>query len=166
MFDRLEMAPADPILGLEEAFRRDPNPEKISLSAGVYKDAAGNTPVLAAVKAAETMILQNETSKTYLGIDGSPEYATVVQGLLFGEDHPVPAAGLAVTAHTPGGTGGLRVAADLIQVARADACVWVSQPTWPNHPNVFRAAGLKVQTYPYFDAASNGLAFDAMLATL
>ncbi len=166
MFDRLDMAPPDPILGLEEAFKRDPNPAKISLSAGVYKDADGKTPILASVKQAETLIFQNEISKTYLGIDGSPEYAAAVQGLLFGADHPVPAGKLAVTVHTPGGTGGLRVAADFIKTVNPGACVWVSQPTWPNHPNVFRAAGLKVQTYPYFDAATNGLAFDAMLAAL
>jgi aspartate/tyrosine/aromatic aminotransferase len=166
MFDRLETAPPDPILGLEEAFRRDPNPVKISLSAGVYKDAQGRTPVLRAVKLAEASILESETSKTYLGIDGSPAYATAVQGLIFGAGHPVVSSGLAVTAHTPGGTGGLRVAADFIKKINPGACVWVSQPTWPNHPNVFRAAGLPVQTYPYFDAERNTLAFDAMIDAL
>lgn len=166
MFDTLEMAPPDPILGLEEAFKRDPNPAKINLSVGVYKDAQGNTPVFRAVKRAEEMILKDETSKNYLGIDGAPEYAAAVQALVFGADHPIIADRLAITAHTPGGTGGLRVAADLIKKINPGCRVWVSQPTWPNHPNVFRAAGLPVETYPYFDAASNSLAFDDMIGAL
>jgi aspartate/tyrosine/aromatic aminotransferase len=166
MFDRLTTAPPDPILGLEEAFKRDPNPAKINLSVGVYKDAEGRTPVFSTVKRAEKIILRDETSKSYLGIDGSPEYSAAVQSLLFGADHPILAGRLAVTAHTPGGTGGLRVAADFIKKVNPEARVWVSQPTWPNHPNVFRAAGLGVHVYPYFDAAANRLDFDAMLATL
>ena len=166
MFDKLDVAPPDPILGLEEAFRRDPNPAKINLSVGVYKDADGNTPVFQTVKRAEETILQNEASKSYLGIDGSPDYAAAVQSLIFGPTHPLVGGGLAVTAHTPGGTGGLRVAGDFVKKINPGACVWVSQPTWPNHPNVFRAAGLKVETYPYFDAINNRLAFDEMLAAL
>jgi aspartate aminotransferase len=166
MFDRLETAPPDPILGLEEAFKRDPNPTKINLSVGVYKDGNGNTPVFDTVKRAEEIILQDETSKAYLGIDGMPEYAAAVQALIFGADHAVVANRLAVTADTPGGTGGLRVAADFIKKVNPQATVWVSRPTWPNHPNVFRAAGLSVETYPYFDAVANNLAFDDMLAAL
>lgn len=166
MFGTLDVAPADPILGLEEAFKRDPNPGKINLSVGVYRDAYGNTPVFRAVKHAEEFILRNEISKTYLAIDGMPEYAAAVQTLLFGPEHPLVTHQLAVTAHTPGGTGGLRVAADFLYKIRPNATVWVSQPTWPNHPNVFRAAGLAVQTYPYFDAAGNRLDFDAMMASL
>jgi aspartate aminotransferase len=166
MFDRLETATPDPILGLEEAFKRDPNPTKINLSVGVYKDGNGNTPVFDTVKRAEEIILQDETSKAYLGIDGMPEYAAAVQALIFGADHAVVANRLAVTADTPGGTGGLRVAADFIKKVNPQATVWVSRPTWPNHPNVFRAAGLSVETYPYFDAVANNLAFDDMLAAL
>lgn len=166
MFGTLDFAPADPILGLEEAFKRDPNPGKINLSVGVYRDAYGNTPVFRAVKHAEELILRNEISKTYLAIDGMPEYAAAVQPLLFGPEHPLVTHQLAVTAHTPGGTGGLRVAADFLSKIRPTTTVWVSQPTWPNHPNVFRAAGLAVQTYPYFDAAGNRLDFDAMMAVL
>ena len=139
MFDRLDIAPPDPILGLEEAFKRDPNPAKINLSVGVYKDADGNTPVFHTVKRAEEIILQDETSKSYLGIDGSPDYAAAVQSLIFGPTHPLVSERLAVTAHTPGGTGGLRVAGRLRQEDQPEARVWVSQPTWPNHPNVFRA---------------------------
>ncbi len=165
MFDTLDVAPPDPILGLEEAFKRDPNPTKINLSIGVYKDAGGRTPVFHTVRRAEEIIFKHEISKSYLGIDGSPDYAAAVQALLFGADHPIVAGRLAVTAHTPGGTGGLRVAADFIKKTNPTARVWVSQPTWPNHPNLFRAAGLAVETYPYFNAAANGLAFDEMLAT-
>jgi aspartate aminotransferase len=166
IFDKLDIAPPDPILGLEEAFKRDPNPAKISLSAGVYKDANGRTPIFRAVKRAEEMILRDETSKNYLGIDGMPEYAAAVQRLIFGEEHPAVTGGLAVTAHTPGGTGGLRVAADFVKKANPGARVWLSQPTWPNHASIFRAAGLAVDTYPYFSPANNSLAFDEMLATL
>jgi aspartate/tyrosine/aromatic aminotransferase len=166
MFERLEMAPPDPILGLEEAFKRDPNPAKINLGVGVYQDDDGRTPIFNSVKRAEEHILRDETSKSYLAIDGTPEYAAVVQKLIFGRSHPILADGLTATAHTPGGTGGLRIAADFLKRANPEATVWVSQPTWPNHPNVFRAAGLRVEIYPYFDAAANELAFEEMSSTL
>jgi len=166
MFNRLEMAPPDPILGLAEAFDNDPNPAKINLSIGVYKDAHGKTPILQTVKAAEEFILRHEATKSYLGIDGMPEYAAATRALIFGAGHPIVADRLAVTAHAPGGTGALRVAADLIRNVRGDAAVWVSQPTWPNHPSVFRAAGLRVNSYPYFDPATNSLAFAEMRAAL
>lgn len=166
MFDRIEAAPPDPILGLEEAFKRDPNPAKVNLGVGVYKDGGGNTPVFRAVKRAEEMILRGETSKSYLGIAGAPEYAVAVQALLFGEAHPIVRDGRAVTVHTPGGTGALRVAGELVKKAAPSARVWISQPTWPNHPGVMRAAGLAVETYPYFDAAANRLAIDEMLSAL
>ncbi len=166
MFDKVEMAPPDPILGLEETFKRDPNPAKINLGAGVYKDETGNTPIFRAVKRAEEHILRSEISKSYLGIVGAPEYATAVQQLLFGGSHPLVQAHRAVTVHAPGGTGALRVAADFIKRANPSARVWISQPTWPNHPGVMRAAGLAVETYPYFDAAANGIAFDQMMSAL
>lgn len=166
MFDKVEMAPPDPILGLEEAFKRDPNPAKINLGAGVYKDETGNTPIFRAVKRAEEQILRDEISKSYLGIAGAPEYAAAVQRLLFGADHPILTARRAVTAHTPGGTGALRVAADFIKRANPDARAWISRPTWPNHPGVMRAAGLAVEFYPYFDPAGNCVAFDEMMGAL
>jgi aspartate aminotransferase/aromatic-amino-acid transaminase len=166
MFEKLDMAPADPILGLEEAFKRDANPQKINLSVGVYKDAEGTTPIFHTVKLAEVRLLEEETSKSYLGIAGSPEYAAAVQELIFGPQHEVIAGQRAVTAQTPGGTGGLRVAGDFLKKINPGARIWVSQPTWPNHNGVFKAAGLTVETYPYFDAGSNQLAFEAMLATL
>lgn len=166
MFETIEMAPADAILGLTEAFKADPNPKKINLGVGVYKDASGKTPVLRAVKMAEERILSGESTKSYLPIDGSPVYATAAQVLLFGADHEIIASKRAATAQTPGGTGALRVAGDFIARKFPNATVWLSDPTWPNHPNVFKASGLKVTTYPYFDKAANGVAFDAMLAAL
>jgi hypothetical protein len=125
---------------LSEAFVRS-NPADQPASS--YKDGDGFTPIFNSVKRAEEQIQRDETSKSYLAIDGAPEYAMVVQELIFGGAHPFSADGLAVTAHTPGGTGGLRVAADFLKRANPEATVWVSQPTWPNHPNVFRSAGLR-----------------------
>ena len=166
MFNALEMAPPDPIFHLNEAYTRDSNPSKINLSVGVYKDAEGNTPILGSVKRAEERILNAETTKSYLGIPGSREYAEAVQVLLFGSGHEVIASKRAMTAHTPGGTGALRVAGDLIKRTSPQARVWVSQPTWANHANVFRAAGLTVETYPYYDPATHGLTLDLMLAAI
>jgi len=166
IFEALPVAPADPILGLTEAFNKDPNPNKINLSVGVYKDAEGKTPVFRSVKRAEERILQRETSKDYMPIQGSAEYARVVQELVFGAGHAALAEKRVATAHTPGGTGALRVAGDFIKQMLPGRTVWLSNPTWPNHPNVFKAAGLPIDTYPYFDAAANALDFDAMTAKL
>ncbi|MGQ9813957.1 MAG: amino acid aminotransferase [Candidatus Roseilinea sp.] len=166
MFETLPMAPADPILGLTEAFNKDPNPNKINLSVGVYKDAEGKTPVFRSVKRAEERILQRETSKNYMPIEGAPDYARAVQALVMGADHPAMSEKRVATVHTPGGTGALRVAGDFIKQMLPGRTVWLSNPTWPNHPNVFKAAGLPIDTYPYFDAAANALDFDAMTAKL
>ncbi len=166
MFAKLDMAPPDPILGLEESFRQDPNPAKINLSVGIYKDDKGDTPIFRSVKKAEAYLLEKEASKNYLAIPGSVEYSRAVQELVLGKNHEAIASKRAMTAHTPGGTGALRVAADFLRKNNLATRIWVSQPTWPNHPNIFRAAGLGVETYPYFDAATNGIAFDAMLAAL
>lgn len=166
MFESFTAAPPDPILGLTEAFKKDTNPNKVNLGAGVYKDADGNTPVLKTVKAAEERILAMEKSKDYLAIDGLPQYDKMVQELVFGPGHPILASGRAVTIQAPGGTGALRVAGDFIAKMMPGVRVWLSDPTWPNHPGVFKASGLATASYPYFDAASNGLNFDAMLNTL
>ena len=166
MFDTLDMAPPDAILGLAETFKKDPNPNKIDLTIGVYKDADGNTPIFSAVKKAEKRLLTDETTKSYLSIEGSQAYAEKVQQLLFGADHEIVSSHRAVTAHTPGGTGGLRVAADLIHSLRPGATIWLSEPTWPNHPGIFQAAGLTIKTYPYYDDEAKSLKFDAMLAAL
>lgn len=166
MFERITPAPPDAILGLTVAFRNDPNPNKINLGVGVYKDAQGRTPVLHSVKRAEARILETEATKSYLDIDGSPAYAAAVQELLFGAGHEALASKRAVTAQAPGGTGALRVAADFIARVLPGRRVWISDPTWPNHPSIFRAAGLEVATYPYFDAARNGVNFEQMVATV
>jgi len=166
MFRALRKAPADPIFHLNEAYARDPNPRKINLSVGVYKDSEGNTPVFGSVRRAEERILKAETTKKYVGIPGSREYAEVVQALLFGPGHEIISSKRAITAHTPGGTGALRVAGELVKRISPQARVWVSEPTWPNHANVFRASGLAVETYPYYDPATNALTFDRMLAAI
>lgn len=166
MFESLSMAPPDAILGLGEAFKKDPNPRKINLSVGVFKDAAGNTPVLACVKEAEKRLLDAEKTKNYLSIEGLPDYGRLVRELLFGGGHEIIAANRAVTAQVPGGTGGLRVAADFLGGKFPGKKIWLSQPTWPNHPNIFKAAGLTVDTYPYIDAAGQGLDFDKMVAVM
>jgi len=166
MFESIECAPADPILGLTEAFIKDPNPQKINLGVGVYKDAHGQTPILETVKEAQAQVLASETTKSYKPITGAAEYAQAVQGLLFGADHEIITSGRAATAHTPGGTGALRVAGEYLKKMHPGATLWVSDPTWANHANIFQAAGVPIKTYPYFDAQTNGLAFDDMIAAL
>jgi len=166
MFEQLEAATPDAILGLTEAYKNDPNPEKINLSVGVYKDACGATPVLATVKEAEARLLQSEKTKAYLPMAGSAEFGDRVQSLLFGADHELISSRRVVTAQTPGGTGALRVGGDFLHTLFPGSTLWLSQPTWPNHPGIFSAAGVPIQTYPYFDVATNALAFDAMIDQL
>lgn len=166
MFDRVTTAPADPILGLSEAFKSDPNPAKINLAVGVFKDAAGATPVLESVKAAERELLVTETTKSYMPIDGSPEYGRLVQLLMLGGDHPAVLGGRVHTANTPGGTGALRVAGDYLKQNHPEASIWVSTPTWANHEGIFTAAGLAVKKYDYLDKKTNSLDIDGMLATI
>ena len=166
MFDRLEMAPPDAILGLTEAFKQDPNPQKINLGVGVYKDANNETPILTSVKRAEEILLQQETSKGYMPIPGNAAYGQCVRELLFGADHEILQSSRALTAHTPGGTGALRVAGDFLHAQYPEAAIWVSDPTWANHAAVFQAAGMTVKSYPYYDAEKKCLAFDAMMDAL
>ncbi len=166
MFDAVEMAPPDAILGLTEAFNRDTNPGKINLSVGVYKDQQGQTPVLASVRQAQQRIFDQEKTKAYKPINGAPEYGQAVRALLFGPDHEIVTANRAATAHTPGGTGALRVVGDYLKKLHPGTRIWVSDPTWANHCNIFKAAGLEVKTYPYYDASTHSLAFDAMHAGL
>ncbi|MFI4862171.1 MAG: aromatic amino acid transaminase [Phycisphaerales bacterium JB063] len=170
MFDSVQPAPPDAIIGLTEAYKADPSPTKINLAVGVYKDAQGKTPTLGAVRAAEQWLLDNEPSKAYLGIDGSPGYGQATRDLLFGKGEALAqdagSGGRSATFQAPGGTGALRNAADYLASNHAGATVWLSDPTWPNHPSIFRAAGLGVKTYPYLDTATNALAFDAMLDAL
>lgn len=166
MFETVKTAPADPILGLTETFNQDPNPNKINLTVGVYKDGSGKTPVLETVKEAERRLLQAETTKSYLPMPGDPTYGLLVQKLMFGERHEIVAEKRAATAHCPGGTGALRVAGDYLHKLHPGSAIWVSDPTWANHPTIFTAAGLEVKTYAYRDPANNGLDFNAMMASL
>jgi aspartate/tyrosine/aromatic aminotransferase len=166
MFESLQPAPPDAILGLTEAFKQDDNPEKINLSVGVYQDADGRTPILDCVKEAERRLVQEETTKSYLPIPGSPEYGRLVQELAFGAEHEVVRDGRAVTLHAPGGTGALRVAADFVKTSFPTASVWCSTPTWPNHPGIFQAAGLNVRNYPYFDKEHDRLDLQGMIDAL
>ena len=165
-FSNVESAPADPILGLTENFRNDANPKKINLTSGVYQDESGVNPVLKSVKQAERMWLELETTKDYLGIGGESSYAETVQKFVFGADHPVVSDKRAVTAHTPGGTGALRVAGDFLHGQFPGAGIWVSDPTWPNHHGVFNSAGMKVNTYPYYDPETRSLRFEELMAAL
>jgi aspartate/tyrosine/aromatic aminotransferase len=166
MFDRLEKAPPDPILGLTVAFREDPRPDKINLGVGIYKDETGETPVMKSVKKAEQRLIEQERTKNYLPIDGEPAYGKAVRQLTFGKGHSLVDSGRAVTMHTPGGTGGLRVATDLLKRFAPKATMWVSDPTWANHNQIFEAVGFPVKTYPYYSATTQSLDFDGMIRTL
>ena len=162
MFEKVQVAPPDPILGLTEMFKADPNPDKINLSVGVYQDATGKTPVLDTVKKAEKLILEKENSKGYLPMTGEPAYCSQVLELLFGGGHEIIADKRAATAQCPGGTGALRVAGDYLHTLHPGAKIWLSNPTWANHNTIFGAAGMKCESYDYRDPATNGLDFDAM----
>lgn len=162
----LDRAPADPILGLTEAFKQDTHPDKINLGVGVYQDATGQTPVLESVKRAETFLLEHEHSKSYLSIPGVPELAKETQALLFGDAHPIITGQRAKTAQTPGGTGALRVAADFLKRATDNRTVWLSDPSWANHRTIFEAAGFTVRDYRYYDASIQGLDEAGFMADL
>ncbi len=166
MFENIPSAPRDAILGLTEAFRNDSRSEKINLSVGVYQDDSGQTPVLEVVREAEKRLAEESTGKGYLPISGSPEYAQRVQHLLLGTDHEAVQAGRIATFQTPGGTGALRVAADFLHTHLPQATVWLSDPTWANHPNIFAAARVPTKTYAYYDPQTHGLAIDRMLESI
>ena len=166
MFQSLQLAPPDPILGLTTAFRDDPNPEKINLGAGIYKDDHGKTPTLESVKQAEARMLSAGAEKTYLPITGSQKYLDSVLKLMLGAGHEALETKRAMAAQTPGGTGALRVAADFLHQLLPTATVWMSNPTWANHPAIFAAAGVKTATYAYYNPQTRDLSFEAMLADL
>ncbi len=166
MFEHLEPYAGDPILGLNEAFQRDPRPHKVNLSIGIYFDDQGRLPVLDCVRQAEAQLLAEAGPKPYLPMAGSPAMRQAVQALLFGADHPALREGRVATIQTIGASGGLKVGADFIKRWLPEAGVWVSDPTWDNHRAMFEGAGLRVETYPYYDAATGGLRFDAMLAAI
>jgi len=166
MWKEIEAAPADAILGLTEAFKKDTNPDKVNLGVGVYKDDQGGTPILKCIKTAEQTLVETQTTKGYLPISGDPAYAANVQKLLFGADSEVIASGRAMTIHSPGGTGALRVGADLLKKFNPDAKLWVSTPTWANHKGIFGAARFEIEDYPYYNPETKDINFGAMLAAL
>lgn len=166
MFQHLEPYAGDPILGLNEQFQTDPRAHKVNLSIGIYFDDAGRIPVLESVKQAEAQLLAESGAKSYLPIEGSPACRAEVQKLLFGAGHEAIASRRVATLQTVGSSGGLKVGADFLKRWFPQVQVWVSDPTWDNHRAMFEGAGMVVNTYPYYDAATGGLAFDAMLAAL
>ena len=166
IFSQVVLAPADPILGLTDTFKADPRQDKVNLGVGIYKDEAGQTPVLQSVKKAEALLLEQEKTKNYLGIEGVQTYNRVVQELLFGEGSDLVTSGRAATAQAPGGTGALRIAAEFLLRNTPSRTVWVSNPTWANHQNIFETAGLTVKEYGYYNASAHDIDFDGMMTDL
>jgi len=163
LFEALQPAKADAILGLIAEHQDDPRAEKIDLGVGVYRNASGVTPVLDVVKTAERQLLETQNSKAYIGTAGAPSFNTAMQALTFGMSAPVDRL---MTIQTPGGSGSLRVAASLLLRARADVSVWTSDPTWANHIPLLGGAGLNLKPYPYYDEQSQSIKIDEMLAVL
>lgn len=162
----LTPAQPDPILGLTEAFKADSRAEKANLSVGVYVDETGVTPVLPTVLEAERLILEKARPKGYLPIEGRSGYGKAVRELVFGADHEIVTSGRSATAQTPGGTGALRVAADFLIQTGASKTIWLSEPTWPNHPQLFTLAGFTPRTYPYLDGSGRHVDAAKMLGAL
>jgi aromatic-amino-acid transaminase len=165
-FSAVPMAARDPILGLNEGFAADPRPNKVNLGVGVYCDDDGKVPLLASVRRAEAERTAAAPARSYLPIDGIAAYNLAVQTLLFGAGSPLISAKRVATIQALGGTGALKVGADLLRRFVPDAKVWISDPSWENHRALFEGAGFTVETYPYYDPASHGIRFDAMLAAL
>ncbi|MFG6550110.1 aromatic amino acid transaminase [Sulfitobacter sp. M21595] len=163
MFETLKAQPADKILALVQAYREDPRDTKIDLGVGVYKDASGNTPVMRTVKAAEQRIWENQDTKVYTGLAGDPTYTNAMAALVLGD--AVPRGAIAAAA-TPGGTGAVRQAFELVRMANPEARVFVSDPTWPNHLSILSYLGMEVVNYRYFDSATGGVNFDGMIEDL
>jgi len=166
LFSAVEMAPRDPILGLNEQFNADTNPAKVNLGVGVYFDDNGKLPLLECVKAAEKTMMDKPTARGYLPIDGIAAYDAAVKSLVFGADSDVVKSGRVATVQGIGGTGGLKIGADFLKKLNPDAKVLISDPSWENHRALFTNAGFKVETYRYYDAAKLGVDFDGMLADL
>jgi aspartate aminotransferase len=164
MFERLELITADAILSLMAAFRADPDPRKVDLGVGVYRDDHGETPVPAAVRKAERALIERQTTKTYVGPAGNPGFNQEIARLVLGADHPALTAGRVRTIQSPGGCGALRLGAELIRFASPESVVHLSTPTWVNHTPLLSGSGLKLERYPYYDAASGAVLFSDMVA--
>ena len=166
MFSAVEMAPRDPILGLNEQFAADSNPKKVNLGVGVYYDDNGKLPLLACVQKAEQAMMEKPSARGYLPIDGIAAYDSAVQTLVFGAQSPSVQAKRVATVQCLGGTGGLKVGADFLKRLNPQAKVLISDPSWENHKALFTQAGFEVQAYPYYDAQAVGVNFPKMLASL
>ena len=166
MFTAVEMAPRDPILGLNEQYAADTNPAKVNLGVGVYFDDNGKLPLLKCVRAAEQNMMKSPTARGYLPIDGIVAYDNAVKRLVFGADSEPLKSGRVATVQGLGGTGGLKVGADFLKKLSPNAKVLISDPSWENHRALFTQAGFVVESYPYYDAAARNVNFEAMLAGL
>ncbi|WP_341903275.1 amino acid aminotransferase [Polaromonas sp. YR568] len=166
LFTAVEMAPRDPILGLNEQFNADTNPAKVNLGVGVYYDDNGKLPLLKCVQAAEKQMMESPKPRGYLPIDGIAAYDSAVKALVFGADSEPVKGGRVATAQGIGGTGGIKIGADFLKKLNPNAKVLISDPSWENHRALFLQAGFQVESYPYYDAAKRGINFDGMLAAL
>jgi len=166
LFSAVEMAPRDPILGLNEQFNADPNPNKVNLGVGVYFDDNGKLPLLQCVQAAEKALMDKPSARGYLPIDGIAAYDAAVKALVFGADSEPVQSGRVATVQALGGTGGLKIGADFLKKLNPGAKVLISDPSWENHRALFSAAGFAVDTYAYYDAQARGVNFEGMLASL
>jgi aromatic-amino-acid transaminase len=166
LFNAVEMAPRDPILGLTEQYVADTNPKKVNLGVGVYYDDNGKLPLLECVQKAEEKMMAAHAARGYLPIDGIAAYDAAVKTLVFGADSEPVKSGRVATVQALGGTGGLRVGADFLKKLNPQAKVLISDPSWENHRALFTQAGFQVETYPYYDAARRGINFDGMLTAL
>ena len=164
MFEHVDAYAGDPILSLNEAFQKDPRAGKINLSIGIYFDNDGRIPMLPSVRAAELAVVEAAGPRPYLPMEGAANFRSAVQALLFGADHPAIQAGRIATIQGVGSSGGLKVGADLLKRYFPDSKIYLSDPTWDNHRAVFEGSGHVCETYPYYDAATGGVRFDALLA--
>ena len=166
MFENLKPVAIDPILGLMVAFKADNRAEKIDLGVGVYQDDRGRTPVMASVKEAESRLMELETTKSYQGMAGDPDYNQRMMELLLGKDHSILSTGRVKSIQAPGGSGALRVGAEVIRRARPESKLWVGMPTWPNHIPLLGSAGFDIKQYPYYDMDARQVDTEKMMETL
>ena len=166
MFENLKPVAIDPILGLMVAFKADNRAEKIDLGVGVYQDDRGRTPVMASVKEAESRLMELETTKSYQGMAGDPDYNQRMMELLLGKDHSILSTGRVKSIQAPGGSGALRVGAEVIRRARPESKLWVGIPTWPNHIPLLGSAGFDIKQYPYYDMDARQVDTEKMMETL
>ena len=166
MFESLKPVAIDPILGLMIAFKADTRLVKVDLGVGVYQDDHGRTPVMESVKIAEARLLELETTKSYQGMAGDPDYNQRMLGLLFGEQHSILSSGRVKSIQAPGGSGALRVGAEVIRRARPESKLWIGVPTWPNHIPLLGSAGFEIKEYPYYDMSRHQISSQAMMEAL